>query len=157
VQEGIVHIQLMNGPAPGEGERQNSTNCSWFDNMAKCLIIVNAWSLGESTTYPASLVSPKRSICVELVFEVPLASNDVDTGGRGTKSQVWLDMSAEYSSSIARRQCGSGRPWWNEDGLGEMCVAEWRAGIRKPSLANVVIRWGLTTGVTRAALGGRDG
>jgi hypothetical protein len=71
----------MNRPIPRKSERQNWTYCSWFDDRVESLILVNARSLGESTAYPASLVTLKRSVCIELVLEVPLASNKINTGG----------------------------------------------------------------------------
>jgi hypothetical protein len=41
------------------------------------------------------------------------------SGGRGTRSQVWLASRATCSSSIARCQCGSTRATQTEEGNGE--------------------------------------
>jgi hypothetical protein len=44
-------------------------------------------------------------------------------GGHDTSSQVWLASRVAYSSSIARRQCGSARVVRTEEGTGEVSVA----------------------------------
>jgi hypothetical protein len=41
------------------------------------------------------------------------------SSGHGTRSQVWLAKRDVYSSSIARRQCGSARAVRTEEGTGD--------------------------------------
>jgi hypothetical protein len=74
--------------------------------------------------------------------------------GQGTRSQVLLEISAAYSSSIARRQFGSARALRWVLGMGERVVALNAVGKRKPDLLRVVIPCWLTTGVMGTAPAG---
>ena len=40
MEKGILHIQLMDRPIPGEGEGEDDSNCEELDDGAKGLIIV---------------------------------------------------------------------------------------------------------------------
>jgi hypothetical protein len=66
----------------------------WLDNQTKGLVVVEAVLLREASNNPMSLVAGKSVIGVELVLEYPLARHNVGTGGRGTRRQVSLSMSA---------------------------------------------------------------
>jgi hypothetical protein len=77
MEECIFHIKLMNWPTAGDSQRENCANSSGLHNRAESLIVVNTWALGESTKNPARLVALERTVCLELVFEDPLASHHI--------------------------------------------------------------------------------
>jgi hypothetical protein len=66
----------------------------WLDNQTEGLVVVKAVLLREASNNPMSLVVGKRAIGVELVLEYPLTRHNVGAGGRGTRRQVSLLMSA---------------------------------------------------------------
>jgi hypothetical protein len=76
-------------------------NCHGLQNGAESLIIIDVETLCEPMKNPSGLVSLGCPIDLELVLEDPLGGDNIGATGRGTKSQVSLDMRAAYSSSIA--------------------------------------------------------
>jgi hypothetical protein len=72
--------------------------------MVESLIIIDAGTLCESVKNSVSLVPLKCPVALELVLEYPLIGDNIGAAGRGTKSQVSLDMRVAYSSSITVRQ-----------------------------------------------------
>ena len=56
MKEGVLYIELMNGPVLGESQRQDSANCGGLDNRTECLIIINARTLCEPPKNSPSLV-----------------------------------------------------------------------------------------------------
>jgi len=86
VQEGVLHVQLMNRPAARECQREHGTNCGRLDNWTEGLVEVHAWALGEAAEDPARLVPFQSSICMELVLEDPLAGDDV--GERRARNKI---------------------------------------------------------------------
>jgi hypothetical protein len=56
--------------------------------------------MGEPPEDSTSLVPVQRAIHLELMFENPLAGDDIALESRGTKSHMLLDSRATYSSSI---------------------------------------------------------
>jgi hypothetical protein len=93
----------------------------------------------------ASLVPFQRAVGVELIFENPFAGDDIGANGRGTRSQVLLAIKAANSSSMARRQFGSIRVAWMEEGTSDKIdvqVADrvsLSAGSWKPHFPHMVI------------------
>ena len=71
MEEGVLHIKLMNRPVSGVNQGENSAD------GAECLIIVNTRSLCEPAKDPASFVSVQRTIRMELMFEYPFSSNHI--------------------------------------------------------------------------------
>lgn len=85
MQEGILHIKLMNGPAAGDGEIEDGANCGWLDDGAEGLVEVNAGALRETAKYPASLVAVQTAIGMELMSKNPLAGDNVGAWWRRDK------------------------------------------------------------------------
>jgi len=77
VEEGVLHIKLMNRPVPGVSQGEDSANSCRLDDRAECLIIVNSRSLCKSAKDPASFVSVQRAIGVELMLEYPFPSDHI--------------------------------------------------------------------------------
>jgi hypothetical protein len=101
VKEGVLHIQLVDRPLSRGRDAEDNLNGSRLDDGAEGLIVVDAVALGEATDDPASLSVSQCAIRVELMPEVHLPVTMLAPGGRGTRRQVFLSMSALYLSAIA--------------------------------------------------------
>jgi hypothetical protein len=56
VEEGVLHIELLNGPVTGDGSSEHRANGGRFHNRAKSLIIVDPEAQSETPVDPASLI-----------------------------------------------------------------------------------------------------
>ena len=101
MEKGILHIKLVNRPGARQSQSENHPDGGWLDNWTEGFIVVNAWPLCEPAEDLASFVAVKRTIGLELVAKDPLAGDEVDAGGRGTKAQVSLSCRASNSACIA--------------------------------------------------------
>jgi hypothetical protein len=77
MEEGILHIELLNGPVAGDSSCEYRMNGGRFHNRAKSLIVVDPGALSETPKDPVSLVAIKVPISTELVREDPLADDDI--------------------------------------------------------------------------------
>ena len=77
MEEGILNVQLVNGPPARERQGQNCANGRWLDHKTKSLIEVHTWALSEPAKNPASLVPLQRTISLELVLVDPLAGDQI--------------------------------------------------------------------------------
>jgi hypothetical protein len=77
IEEGIFHIELLNGPVMGDSSDEHRVNSGRFDNRAKSLIVVDSRVLSETPKDPTGLIAIKGTISIELVCEDPLASDNV--------------------------------------------------------------------------------
>jgi hypothetical protein len=80
VKEDVLHVKLVNRPGSGSGNAENSPDGRRFDHRTKRLIVVYAVLLGETANNPARLVTSETAVRVELVFEDPLAGDNVGAG-----------------------------------------------------------------------------
>jgi hypothetical protein len=99
MEEGVLDVELVHGPAPGDRQSQHIPDDYRLDDGAEGLIVVHSGALSEPPKDPTSLVMVKRAICLELVLEDQNAGDDI--GVLGTKFHVLLHSRASYSSSIA--------------------------------------------------------
>ena len=79
MEDGILDIQLMNGPQLASGNAEHRLNGGRLDDGTECLDLVNVDLLGEATKHPPCFVARERPIRVELAPEDPLAYHDVCT------------------------------------------------------------------------------
>jgi hypothetical protein len=42
VEEGVLHVQLMDRPSTRGDDAEDSADRCWFDNLAECLVVVDA-------------------------------------------------------------------------------------------------------------------
>jgi hypothetical protein len=77
MEEGIFHVELLNGPVTGDNSAEHHVNSGRFYNWAKSLIVVNSGALSETPKDPTSLVAIKGPISTELVLEDPLVGDNV--------------------------------------------------------------------------------
>ena len=80
MEEGILHIKLMDGPIPRVSQSEDSTNGSRLDDGTESLIIINSGALSEPTEHQTSLVSVQAAMCMKLVFEDPFPNDDISLG-----------------------------------------------------------------------------
>jgi hypothetical protein len=77
MEEGIFHVELLNGPVMGESSGDHRANSGRFYNRAEGLIVVNSGALSETPKDPTGVVAIKGPISMELVREDPLTSDNV--------------------------------------------------------------------------------
>jgi hypothetical protein len=77
MEEGILHIKMLNRPVMGDNSGEHRAHGSRFHNRAESLIIVDSGALSETLKDPASLVAIEGPLSVKLVCEDPFASDDV--------------------------------------------------------------------------------
>lgn len=71
MEEGILHIKLVNRPTTRESQGKHCANVRWFDHRTEGLSKIDTWALSESTKNPTRLVPLERPVSVELVLEDP--------------------------------------------------------------------------------------
>jgi hypothetical protein len=86
MEEGVLNVELVHGPTPGNSYSQHSLYSGRLDDGADGLIVVHPGVLSEAPEDPMSLVLIKRAIHLEPVLEDPLASDDI--GPRRQRNQV---------------------------------------------------------------------
>jgi hypothetical protein len=77
VEEGIFHVELLNGPGTGDSSSEHRANSGRFYNRAEGLIVVDSGALSETPKDPTCLVAIKGPVSMELVCEDPLAGHNV--------------------------------------------------------------------------------
>jgi hypothetical protein len=77
VEEGIFHVELLNGPVTGDSSGEHRVNSGWFYNRAESLVVVDFAALSETPKDPTSLVAIKGPVSTELVREDSLAGDNV--------------------------------------------------------------------------------
>jgi hypothetical protein len=82
VKEGILDVELMDHPVPGEDD----ANGGELDDGAKGLVVVHSGALGEALKDPTDLVAVEGAVRGQLVAKEPLPSDHV--GAWWTRHQV---------------------------------------------------------------------
>jgi hypothetical protein len=77
VEEGIFHVELLNGPVTRDSSGEHRANSYLFYNRAESLVVVNSGALSEIPKDPTGPVAIKGPISTELVCEDPLAGDNV--------------------------------------------------------------------------------
>jgi hypothetical protein len=73
VEEGIFHVELLNGPVTGDSNGEHRANSGRFYNRAESLVVVNSRALSETLKDPTGLVAIKGHVSTELVREEHLS------------------------------------------------------------------------------------
>jgi hypothetical protein len=97
MEEGIFHIELLNGPVTGDSSGEHRANSGRFYNRAESLILVDSGALSETPKDPTGLVAIKRPVSTELVCEDPLADDNI--GALRSGNQL-LGPIADQSSKL---------------------------------------------------------
>jgi hypothetical protein len=77
MEEGILHIELLNRPIMGDSCGEHRANGGQFHNRAESLVIVDSGTLSETSKDPTRLLAIKGPVSAKLVREDPFASDDV--------------------------------------------------------------------------------
>jgi hypothetical protein len=77
MEEGILHIELLNQPVMGDSSGEHRAHGGRFHNRVESLIVVDSGALSETPKDPASLVAIEGPVSTELVCEDPFTSDDV--------------------------------------------------------------------------------
>jgi hypothetical protein len=75
VEEGIFHVELLNGPVTGDSSGEHRANSGRFYNRAEGLIVLDSRTLSETPKDPTGLVAIKGPVSTELVREDPLVGD----------------------------------------------------------------------------------
>jgi hypothetical protein len=86
VEEGILDVELMDHPIPGEGEEEDGVNCGELDDGVEGLVKVHYGALGEAPKDPTGLVAVEGAVRGQLVAKEPLVGDHVSAWG--TRHQV---------------------------------------------------------------------
>jgi hypothetical protein len=100
VEEGILHIELLNWPVMRDSNSEHHANGGRFHNQAESLIVVDPGALSEPPEDPSSLIAIKGPDGMKLVREDPLAADDVGATGSGDMLPGPIAHQGLYSSSI---------------------------------------------------------
>ena len=73
MKEGVLDVELVDGPALPGGETENRADGRGLDDGAESLVVVDSSTLSEATQYPSCLVASKSTIGGEFVLEDPLS------------------------------------------------------------------------------------
>jgi hypothetical protein len=77
MEEGIFHVELLNGLGIGDNSGEHRAKSGWFHNQVEGLNIVDPGALTETPKDPTGLVVIKGPISTQLVRENPLAGDNV--------------------------------------------------------------------------------
>jgi hypothetical protein len=77
MEEGILHIELLNQLVMGDSSGEHRKHGGRFHNRAENLIVVDSGALSETSKDPVSLVAIEVPVSAELVHEDPFAGDDV--------------------------------------------------------------------------------
>jgi hypothetical protein len=77
VEEGIFHVELLNGPVTADSSGEHRANSGRFYNRTESLIVVDSGALSKTPKDPTGLVAIKGPVSTELVCEDPLAGDNV--------------------------------------------------------------------------------
>jgi hypothetical protein len=145
VEEDIFHVELLNGSVTGDSSGEHRVNSGRFYNRAEGLIVVDSGALSKTPKDPTGLVAIKGPVSTKLIREDPLAGDNV--GALRSGNQLPGPIADQGSILFLH----SRTPMGLEDGVGEevATVRTRRSGTTlKPVLPRVIIRCGLSGGVT---------
>jgi hypothetical protein len=115
VEEGIFHVELLNGPVTGDSSGEHRLNSDRFYNRVEGLIVVNSRALSETLKDPTSLIAIKGPVGTELVREDPLAGDNVGALRSGnqlpgliTDQGVVLFLHSRMPMGIGKRSMSGG-------------------------------------------------
>jgi hypothetical protein len=77
MEEGILHIELLNRPVMGDSSGEHRAHGGRFHNRAESLVVVDSGALSETLKDPTSLAAIEGPISAKLVREDPFAGDDV--------------------------------------------------------------------------------
>ena len=86
MEEGILDVQLMHGPAARESQREHRADGGRLHHRAEGLVIVDTGPLSKALEKPVSLVTLKSAVSPALVGPDPLGGDDV--GARRTRDKI---------------------------------------------------------------------
>jgi hypothetical protein len=77
MEEGIFHIELLNGPVTDDSSGKYRANNGRFYIRAKNLLVVDSGALSETPKDPTGLVAIKVLVSTELVRKDPVAGDNI--------------------------------------------------------------------------------
>jgi hypothetical protein len=93
MEEGILHVELVDRLVPGQSESQDSSDSGRLDHRTEGLVVVNPGALGKAPLHIAGLVSLQGPVGMQLQLDDPFPGDHV--GAMGTRHQVLGVVSLE--------------------------------------------------------------
>jgi hypothetical protein len=93
MEEGVLHIELVDRPVPGQRESQDSPDGDRLDHRTEGLVVVDPGTLGKAPEHIAGLVPLQGPVGVQLQLEDLFPGDHVGT--MGTRHQVLGAVSLE--------------------------------------------------------------
>jgi hypothetical protein len=78
MEEGILHIELLNRPIMGDNSGEHHAHGGRFHNKVESLVVVDSGVLSETPKDPVSLLAIEGPVSVELVPDDSFACDDVE-------------------------------------------------------------------------------
>jgi hypothetical protein len=69
VEEGILDVELVDRPVPGEGDEEDGANSGKLDDGAEGLVVVHSGALVEAPKDPTGLVAVEGAVRGKLVVK----------------------------------------------------------------------------------------
>jgi hypothetical protein len=79
MQEGILHVKLVDHPGAQSSKAEDDTNHGWLDNGVEHLVVVDVVVLREVMNHPTCVMAGKGTVRVEFVFKNPLAYHNISS------------------------------------------------------------------------------
>jgi hypothetical protein len=115
VEDGILHVELLNELVTEDSSGEHRANGGRFHNRAESLVVVNSEALSETPKDPTDLVAIKGPVNAELVCEDPLAGDNVGALRSGNKllgliaHQGFILLHSRSPMGIGKRCTSGGR------------------------------------------------
>jgi hypothetical protein len=129
VEEGIFHVELLNGLGTGDSSGEHRANSGRFHNRAEGLIVVDPGALSETLKDPTGLIAIKGPVSTELVRENPLAGDNVGAVRSGNQLPGSIADQGSVLFLYSRTPMGSVSAARAEEGIGDG-VGEGVAAVR---------------------------
>jgi hypothetical protein len=81
VEEGVLHVELVDRPVPRQSQSQNSLDGGRLDHRTEGIVVVDPGALGEAPEHRVGLVPLQGPVAIQLQLEDPLPGDHVGAVG----------------------------------------------------------------------------
>jgi hypothetical protein len=77
MEEGVLHVELVDRLVPGQCQSQNSSNGGRLDHWTEGFVVVDPMALGEAPEHIAGLIPLQGPVDVQLQLEYPFSGDQI--------------------------------------------------------------------------------